>query len=200
MVGIRIFFNYKYQILHTFPFTISKHLQIYYNSTMSSVIASLENNSIYMILSLRGAEPGFHWGIFVPTDKPEGEVWHATNRSGGWSLENRTTSGVPDSMSLCLCCKVGSIANQNLSIFNDILRSVSANGNPSPNTQETFSCRVWVKDALSALDNAGLISLRMDTSAIERDAIKEAEANRRTVERSTDGALVWNENGFFNTY
>lgn len=31
---------------------------------MSAVITLLENYSIHVILSLRGAEQGFHWGIF----------------------------------------------------------------------------------------------------------------------------------------
>lgn len=62
----------------------------------SYVLRSLQN-----ILSRRGGQPGFHWGIFVPTNKPQGEAWHAVNRCGGWSLEIKTTNGIPSSMKLC---------------------------------------------------------------------------------------------------
>ena len=56
---------------------------------MSTVTELLEDWSIYVIMSLRGANPGFHWGLFVPTNKPQGYVWHATNVSGGWKWRRR---------------------------------------------------------------------------------------------------------------
>lgn len=72
---------------------------------MSTVPALLESYSIYVFLNLRGADPGFHWGIFVPTEKPLGEVWHAVNRTGSWSLETKSNCEIPNSFSLCLALK-----------------------------------------------------------------------------------------------
>ncbi|KAI9710956.1 MAG: hypothetical protein M1820_002393 [Bogoriella megaspora] len=163
---------------------------------MPSVTELLEDYSIYVILSLRGAEPGFHWGIFVPTSKPRGEVWHAVNRSGGWSVDIRTTSGVPSSVSLCLCFKVGSVTSQNWDAFKATLRGLPGSSKPSPNTREAFTCRVWVKDALLALHNARLIHLTEDISNIEQAAVEKAESNRNNVEQGTGGAMVWNSTNF----
>ncbi|KAF2875039.1 hypothetical protein BDV95DRAFT_306668 [Massariosphaeria phaeospora] len=163
---------------------------------MSSVLAQLQNYSIYVILNLRGAGPGFHWGIYVPTNKPQGDVWHAVNRTGGWSVEIKTTSGVPSSLSLCLCFKVGTVNSQNSSVLRATLRQVPGSGQPSPNTQELFSCRVWVKDALLALHNAGVIRLTMAIATIEERAIERGEMLREGVEHGVKDAMVWNNPGF----
>ncbi|RAL16155.1 uncharacterized protein BO97DRAFT_411395 [Aspergillus homomorphus CBS 101889] len=48
-----------------------------------------ENYSIYVMLGSRGAEPGYQWGIIIPTATPTGQVWHATNREGSWKLEQK---------------------------------------------------------------------------------------------------------------
>jgi len=166
---------------------------------MPSVAAQLEDYSIYVTLSLRGAEPGFHWAIFVPTKKPQGQVWHAVNGSGGWTMEIEATAAIPTSMSLCLCFKVGTVTSKSWDVFRTTLGSVPGSGQPSPNTQETFTCRVWVKDALVALHKAGVIQLTKAISTIEQMAVQRAESNRSAVEQGTGGAMVWNATGFSTT-
>ena len=162
---------------------------------MSPIINILENYSIYVVLNLRGAEPGFYWGIFVPTNNPQGDVWHAVNRTGSWNLETITTSGIPDPMSLCLCFKVGTANSQTWDILKTTLGLVPANGQPSPNTHEVFTCRVWVKDALLALHNARVARLTTSIEEIERKAIQKAESHRERVEQGTDKAMVLNTTG-----
>ncbi|PVI06281.1 hypothetical protein DM02DRAFT_667541 [Periconia macrospinosa] len=150
---------------------------------MESNSATLEKHSIYVFLNLRGAEPGFHWGIFVPTNQTQGGVWHAVNRGGGWMLEIIAATGIPNDMSLCLCFKIGKVASQKWNTLEEILRKVPANGLPSSNTQEIFTCRVWVKDALFALDVGGVIRLAKSVEDIEKAAIEKAESNRDAIER-----------------
>lgn len=166
---------------------------------MSSATVDLENNSIYIFLNLRGAEPGFHWGLFVPTNKPYGEVYHAVNRTGSWSLEILTANRIPNDMSLCLCYKVGMVIGQNWQRFGDTLKEVAASGHPSPNTGEAFSCRVWLKDALTALNNVDIIHLTKDVREIEQVVVEMAEANRSAVERGSGGAVIWNATNFPDT-
>ncbi|KAI5777816.1 hypothetical protein EDC01DRAFT_390457 [Geopyxis carbonaria] len=163
---------------------------------MSSVAASLSNHSIYVFLNLRGAEPGFHWGLFVPTHAPHGAVWHAVNRTGGWFLEANATPSIPNPMSLCLVFKTGAVDATNFDKLKTEVENVPASGEPSPYTGEAFSCRVWVKDALAALDAAGLIGLERSTTEVEEAAVAKAEANREAVELGTGGAVVWNDAGF----
>ncbi|MCJ1257496.1 hypothetical protein MMC24_005322 [Lignoscripta atroalba] len=126
-----------------------------------AIAAQYENNAIYVILSSRGAGSGFHWGIFLPTASPEGYVWHATNREGGWKLEHKKSKQVPFSLTLILSYKVGTVNGDTWDACFNALNSVPAAGQPSVNTQERFCCRIWVKDALQALDNNRVIALTM---------------------------------------
>ncbi|USP77105.1 hypothetical protein yc1106_04379 [Curvularia clavata] len=166
---------------------------------MSAVANQLENYSIYINLSLRGAQPGFHWSIFITTNKFEGEVWHAVNRNGGWSLETNTTNGVPSSMGLCLVLKLGTVSNQNWETLRTTLANIPSGGQPSLHTREIFTCRVWVKDAICALHNAGVVRLAKSIETIEKVAIEMAEDNRASVELGTGEVLVLNSTGFSDT-
>jgi hypothetical protein len=165
---------------------------------MSTVVELLEDWSIYVILSLRGENPGFHWGIYVPTNKPQGYVWHAINESGGWKMEEKISSGVPYPMSLCLVFKVGTVNSSNWDTLRSTLYQIPAEGQPSTHTGEVFSCRTWTKDSLLALHNAGIIQLTQAIQTIESDVVSEAEQNRRSVELGRP-AMVWNHTGFTTT-
>jgi hypothetical protein len=166
---------------------------------MSNPIAMLENMSIYITLTLRGALPGFHKSIFVPTEKPTGEVWHATNPSGGWFLETETTATLMESPSVCVALKVGTVTDQSLMILRATLEGVPASGEPSANTGEAFSCAVWVKDALLALHEAGVITLIKDIETINQEAIAAGETNRSNIELGTGPPIVLNNTGFSTT-
>jgi hypothetical protein len=166
---------------------------------MSNPIAMLEDMSIYITLTLRGALPGFHKSIFVPTEKPTGEVWHATNPSGGWFLETETTATLMESSSVCVALKVGTVDDQSLMILRTTLESVPASGEPSVNTGEAFSCTVWVKDALLALQKAGVITLVKDIETINEEAIAAGEDNRSNIELGTGPPMVLNNTGFSTT-
>jgi hypothetical protein len=166
---------------------------------MSNVTALLENWSIYILMSLRGANPGFHWSLFVPTNKPEGYVWHATNETGGWRMEEKITSGVPNDMSLCLVFKVGTVNLSNWDTLRGTLYQVPAEGQPSPHTGEVFSCRTWTEDSLLALHNAGIIQLTKAIQTIESEVLDVAEGNRRPVETGRGRAMVLNHTGFTTT-
>lgn len=148
------------------------------------------------MLSLRGAEHGFHWNIFVPTDKPKGEIWHAVNRSGGWSLEIERTMGIPYLMSLCVALKLGTVTSGNWEILRTTLANVPGSGQASSNTGEAFTCRVWVKDAVLALHNAEVILLKRSIEGIEKAAVEAGESHRAFIERGTQPAKVENSTGF----
>ncbi|KAI2733401.1 hypothetical protein CBS147332_416 [Penicillium roqueforti] len=101
----------------------------------SSEIEGLyENYSLYVLLSSRGAAPGFHWGLFIPTNTPVGDVWHATNRSGGWNVTPRSSSDVPFSMSLVLAFKLASLSTSAFEACKSILDAFPFDYSHSPNT------------------------------------------------------------------
>jgi hypothetical protein len=43
----------------------------------------------------------------------------------------------------------------------DVIQSIPADGSPSQRTGEAFRCLSWLKDAIVALDAAGLVQLPM---------------------------------------
>lgn len=161
-------------------------------TSKEAIAAQYENYSIYVILSSRGAASGFHWGIFIPTISPYGHVWHATNREGGWKLEHKQSDGVPFSMSLVLSQKIGSINASTWQACCDILSGISANGSPSPNTGEEFNCVIWVKDAIHALHNNGIIVLNQTVAVIESQLVIHASGHKSKVELGTSTAKVEN--------
>lgn len=165
------------------------------STSRQAIAANYEDYSIYVILSSRGALPGFHWGIFIPTATPAGHVWHATNREGGWKLDPKPSANVPFSMSLVLAYKIGSVNQSTLQTCMSVLNGVAANGRPSPNTGEEFSCRVWVKDAIIALHNNHIIALREAISSIEAKLMNRANAHKAKVEGGQSPARVENYGG-----
>lgn len=158
----------------------------------TDLLSKFKNWSIYVILNLRGAESGFHWAIFIPTAAPLGTISHAVNRSGGWFYEVLETNTIPRSIELCLAIKIGSITSTNFTTLKSVLKDVPANGTPSTHTKEAFTCRVWVKDALIALQNAKLVQLPSSIEEIEQSAIEAAEKNRENVEQKPYSAVVIN--------
>lgn len=169
---------------------------------MSTATAEFENNSIYIVLKLRsGGPPDFHWAIFVPTAKPQGILWHATNITGGWAVETKTNYNLPLSMAFCVALRVGSItgAVDDFDTLKATMEGVPGTGVSSFHTQEVFDCRVWVKDALVALQDAGIINLTVDTSTIEQDAFDKAYQNRERVEQAPNQAKIVNTTGYSTT-
>jgi hypothetical protein len=158
----------------------------------SEIAAQYENYSLYVMLSSRGAAPGFHWGLFIPTATPTGDVWHATNQSGGWNVTPRSSNNVPFSMSLVLAYKLASLTPSTMEACKRILDAYPYRYSHSPNTGEPFSCRVWVKDAVIELQKNGMIVLTRDYSLIEAQLIEDASDHKDEVEGGADDAKVEN--------
>jgi hypothetical protein len=145
---------------------------------MSAFLGKIENGSIYVTSSLRGALPDYHVAIFISTNKPTGEMWHAINPSGGWFMESKTTKNIANSISLCVCLKVGIVTDQTWGTLRTTLENVPCAGQPSVNTGEKFSCQIWVGDALLALHDAGVIQLTMGIEDIKKKLANASELNR----------------------
>jgi hypothetical protein len=61
---------------------------------------------------------------------------------------------------MILIAKVASVTSETRAT--QVVQSVPADGEPSQRTGETFTCRIWVKDALVKLHNSGAIFLPSD--------------------------------------
>lgn len=157
------------------------------------IAAQYENNSIYVILSSRGALPGFHWGIYIPTKPPDGQVWHATNREGGWKLERKNSANVPFSMSLVVAYKIGSVSPSDWESCQDILSGVAADGRPSPNTGEESDCQTWAMDAIMALESNKIVTLAATLTELQARWLHLATLHKDNVETGRSSARVVNQ-------
>ncbi|KAJ6139897.1 hypothetical protein N7471_006383 [Penicillium samsonianum] len=136
--------------------------------------------------------PELPLGLFIPTTTPLGDVWHATNQSGGWNVTPRSSNNVPFSMSLVLAYKLASINPSAFEAGKSILDAVPYDYSHSPNTGEPFSCRVWVKDALAELHKNPIFMLTREFSLIKSELVDRANFPKDEVKGGTGNAEVEN--------
>jgi hypothetical protein len=93
-------------------------------------------------------------------------LWNAIRRTDNrqWTMDFQPNiRRLLANESLYLIYKISSIAS--IEACQAVLDKVNAKGPAegfvSPRTGEEFTCRIWVKDALLALDKAGVIELAM---------------------------------------
>jgi hypothetical protein len=100
----------------------------------------------------------------MPYQAPRARVWQALprNDNGAWELSYQPNARRHlNSADLYLVYKISSIPVSRIEECVNVLNIVPV-GSPSRWTQEPFTCRIWVKDALFALNQAGIIILSMD--------------------------------------
>src|SRR5882762_134480 len=102
----------------------------------------------------------------MPYQAPTARVWNAIpcNDNGAWELSYQPNARrLLGSGNIYLVYKISSIPVSRIEECVNVLGSVPV-GYPSHWTQEPFTCRIWVKDALLVLNQAGIIILSMDVS------------------------------------
>ncbi|KAK4041698.1 hypothetical protein C8A01DRAFT_34301 [Parachaetomium inaequale] len=131
-------------------------------------------------LDARSVQGTYHWGLIIMDSAEKGSFHHATNPSGGWKYEKRNASPA-QSITLITVVRVSGL-NGSVQAATDVIQSVPADGSPSQRTGEAFRCLSWLKDAIVALDAAGIIQLPMDIDTLIRVAKHYAEENRTDAE------------------
>ncbi|KAK4206189.1 hypothetical protein QBC37DRAFT_249706, partial [Rhypophila decipiens] len=119
---------------------------------------NLRASSLYITLNSRPKKGEYHWGLLITDSSTKGTLHHANNGSGGWKYEARAVDPAK-SMTLIALVFVASISDP-VSV-EAVIRSIPT-GTASRRTGEAFTCRIWVKDVLVALQEAGLILLPED--------------------------------------
>ncbi|KAJ4249765.1 hypothetical protein NW762_012107 [Fusarium torreyae] len=134
-----------------------------------SLNESLDSTSIYISLKSRPTPGEYHWGLILTDSNSKPVLHHATNIKGPWAYETLHDDAASP-MSLIALMKVGNI--ENYSLAEEIVQKVPADGSPSWRTGESFTCRIWVKDALVELHENGLTRLPVDIDTIESKTIE----------------------------
>ncbi|KAJ5084367.1 hypothetical protein NUU61_008946 [Penicillium alfredii] len=143
--------------------------------TSASTPLLLEPNALYLILLDRGDTYTFHWKLYLTTNSSTsptaGQIFHITNEAGltAWEYETSPTTELPTSRRLLLALQVGVLDPVLHRALGERLALVPL-ALYSTRFWEHLSCRVWVKEALFALDDEGYVSLGKSVREIEEEA------------------------------
>jgi len=134
-----------------------------------------EESGIYVILSAIGVQNDrFHWGIYAAVDG--GQIYHATNETPDftWKMEAKSRDKVNKSRSMRLAMKIGSVKSKAQADKADaVLRAVpiAKYGEYIAKYNQKFTCRIWVREALEALNEAKIVEFTCDTEDIQDEAL-----------------------------
>lgn len=143
-----------------------------------------EPNTLYILLLDRGDTYLFHWQLYLTTTTHEGTTFHITNDAGPttWQYESNPTKEIPHLRRLLLALKVSALEPVLHKALADRLALVPLTLF-STRFREHLSCRVWVKEALFALDDEGYVNLGKSVRDIEEEAKYLAMLNKTKCER-----------------
>ncbi|KAJ6113676.1 hypothetical protein N7523_006993 [Penicillium sp. IBT 18751x] len=130
-----------------------------------------EANSLYLLIRDRGDTYVFLWSLYLTTTATEGIHFHIINEVGptDWKYERTPTNEIPCLRDLLVALKIGVVGPTIHGALSDRLALVPLTIY-STRFRENLSCRVWVKEALFALDDEGYLNLEKTVQGIEEEA------------------------------
>ncbi|KAI2674446.1 hypothetical protein DTO012A7_6851 [Penicillium roqueforti] len=148
-----------------------------------------EVDGLYILLSNRGDKSyTFHWSLYLHQSPKLGSVYHLLNDidTSTWRFEHLPNESVIYDQALLVALKIG-VLNPILHMpFLDRLRQIPIVD--SVRFRERITCRVWLKEALFALDDEGYIMLTRSVDDIEAEArnlaLQNKSLGRRTIVKS----------------
>ncbi|CAL5867688.1 uncharacterized protein PFLUO_LOCUS1907 [Penicillium psychrofluorescens] len=149
-----------------------------------------EPNALYLLLLDRGDTYLFHWQLYLSTSPHDGITYHVNNEASptAWEFESCQTISLPTCSRLLLALQVGVLEPMLHAAMGERLKQVPLTLY-STRYREQLTSRVWVKEALFALDDEGYITLQKSVKDIEEEAKYLAMLNKskdkRTVTKST---------------
>ncbi|KAJ7734717.1 hypothetical protein B0H14DRAFT_2543292 [Mycena olivaceomarginata] len=148
---------------------------------MSEEEKTLNVGDILAVLFSSFAIDTFHWAICVPINNKEAAKYHANNTGGKWLFEDPVPlHSIIKSRTISAAVKIGSL-EPNVSgkdILRDHLEPVSMSIAVIDQAREPeFNCRVWFREAVRVLDQAGILQCR-DVDALEAECKSYAMENQ----------------------
>lgn len=154
-----------------------------------------ETDGLYILLSDRGEDSygSFHWSLFLAKSNTTGTMFHLINATlidsiraasaSSWRYETKS-SIASQSRRLLLALKVGVLEPVLQDAVGDRLAQVPIE-EYSTRFGEDVTCRVWLKEALFALNDEGYVTLTKSIDGIENEArflaIRNQSNRRRTI-------------------
>jgi len=133
-----------------------------------------ENSGIYIILSAVPSEAHlFHWGLYISVNG--GQIYHARNDGPDrtWKVEAKNRDTLIASKSMRLAMKIGTVkSSAQADEADELLRAVpvAKHGEYMEKYRERFTCRIWVREALDALNGAKIVQFECSTEDIQDEA------------------------------
>lgn len=156
---------------------------------MSAEPLELDENGFYILLFDLGDGYRFRWEFYLATSTESGTIFHLISpaTSDVWVFEAKTITDERSSPDLVLATKIASMPP----LLHEALQSRLARVpiEYSARFRENISRRVWVKEALYALDQEGYIKLTNSVECVEKEVALTAMMNkyhqRRTIIKSS---------------
>ena len=151
---------------------------------MATDALRFDSNSLYILLSDLGDDYRFHWGLYLAKSPESGIISHLTNpeNTTTWTYEAKSSANASSSGSLIIAVKVATIEPELVDTLCNRLAKIPIGY--SAHFREDITCRVWVKEALFALDEDGYIKLVKSVDDIEMEAKTAAMVNKYRKQRS----------------
>ncbi|PWY62296.1 hypothetical protein BO83DRAFT_383465 [Aspergillus eucalypticola CBS 122712] len=144
----------------------------------------LEPNGLYLLLADRESSSTFHWGLCLAKSPTDGTIFNITNfpNRNVYSYEIKSDQKVISSGRYLLALKVGDLHPALHGPLETRLSEIPIQY--STRFHEAMTCRVWVKEALFALDDEGYIKLVENINGIEAEARFAAMLNKANGKRT----------------
>ncbi|KAF4772176.1 hypothetical protein N7455_009014 [Penicillium solitum] len=161
-------------------------------SDIDALHLTFEINGLYILLPNRGDKSyTFHWRLYLHQNTTSGSIYHLLNDIDPtiWRFEHLPDQTVIYEESLLGALKIGVLDPTLHAHFLGRLRQILIAD--SVRFRERITCRVWLKEALFALDEEGYIMLTRRVDDIKAEArnlaLRNKSLGRRTVVRN-DGS------------
>lgn len=159
---------------------------------MASSSLAFQTDGLYIILTDRADSFTFHWGFYISKSDDEGlvlQIINSPNDPDEWKYEilKFSRADLFSTRKILVALQIGvldPILHESLA---DRLAQIPIEY--STRFHEDMTCRVWIKEALFALDQEGYIKLHKSADDIEEEAKFKAMMNKsqnvQTAQKST---------------
>jgi hypothetical protein len=165
-----------------------------HQSDIDGAHLTFETNGLYILLSDRGEKSyTFHWRLYLHQSPTSGTIYHLLNDADPtiWRFEHLPEQTVLNDHALLGALKIGVLDPILQAHFLERLHQIPIVD--SVRFRERITCRVWLKEALFALDDEGYIMLTRSVNDIEAEArnlaLRNKSLGRSTVVRSCGAKL-----------
>ncbi|KAF3024557.1 hypothetical protein E8E15_007833 [Penicillium rubens] len=145
----------------------------------------LEPNTLYILLLDLGGNCLFEWKLYLTSTPTTGQTFHITNETGptSWQHKSEVVYNIASNARVVLALQIGAVGPVLHAALGARLALVPL-ALYSARFRESLSCRVWVQEALFALDDEGYLGLARSVGDIEQEARQLGMLNKSRGTRS----------------